>query len=65
MEEYELFVNWFENTLRRGLYSFYFPKIDSLNKSTLAVYKFTADGVPQFSNPSGDMINVTMKWEQA
>lgn len=61
--EYTIFNNWYKNTLKQGLLAFEFPKIDSTSGS-LVVYRFTADGSPQFSNPSGDLIDCTMKWEE-
>ena len=63
VEEYMYFSNWYKNTIKQGLYAFEFPKIDSISE-TLVVYRFTTDGSPQFTNPSGDIIDCTMKWEE-
>lgn len=62
--EYVIFDDWFLNTLKGGLYSFYFPQIDGVGTKTTKVYRFTKDGVPQYSNPSGKIVSATMKWEE-
>lgn len=64
LEEYAYFNNWYKNTLKQGLYAFDFPKIDSNNPSDIVVYRFTSDGAPQFNNPSGDLIDCSMNWEE-
>ena len=63
VSEYETFDTWFNSTLKFGLYPFYFPKIDSTT-GTNAIYRFTSDGAPQYSNPSGKFIDCSMKWEE-
>lgn len=62
--EYHLFDAWFTNNLKGGLYSFYFPVIDNSNLTTFKVYRFSKDGAPQYSNPSGKLVDVSMKWEE-
>lgn len=62
LEEYEIFENWWENVCRKGLYPFRFPRIDGMTGEKL--YQFTSDGAPQYNNPSGDKIDVTMGWEE-
>lgn len=62
--EYQKFKTWYTDSLYNGFYSFSFPKIDSVSKSTLAVYQFTEDGVPQYSNIGGDIIECQMTWEE-
>lgn len=63
-DEYLIFRNWYENVLKKGFFSFYFPKIDEPSSNTLGRYRFVADGKPQFSNPSGKLVDATMKWEE-
>ena len=61
--EYVTFDAWFQNTLKYGLYPFEFPAIDkSINGNKL--YRFTKDGEPQYSNPSGKFVSCSMKWEE-
>lgn len=64
--EYHIFDDWFSNTLKHGLYSFVFPVIDNSNRNLMAnkIYRFTNDGAPQYSNTSGKLIDVSMKWEE-
>lgn len=62
--EYHIFETWFEDILYSGLYSFNFPMIDSSGKTVSKIYRFTSDGAPQYSNPSGKYIDVSMKWEE-
>lgn len=64
LSEYKIFDAWFEGNLKSGLYSFYFPQIDASGSTTTKIYRFTADGEPQYSNPSGNYIDATMKWEE-
>ena len=61
--EYVTFDAWFETTLKHGLYSFYFPAIDkSINGNK--IYRFTKDGAPRYTNPSGKIVGCTMIWEE-
>lgn len=62
VEEYAVFDDWWENICRKGLYPFKFQRIDGLSGERL--YQFTEDGAPAYSNPSGDMIDVSMEWEE-
>ena len=68
--EYQLFDSWFKSTLKSGLYSFYFPVIDSSTKVDgnynviNKVYRISKDGAPQYENISGKLITCTMKWEE-
>ena len=61
--EYVAFDAWFKSTLKDGLYPFEFPCIDkAINGNKL--YRFTPDGEPQYSNPSGKIVSCSMKWEE-
>lgn len=61
--EYVAFDDWFNNTLKYGLYPFYFPAIDK-SVNTNKVYQFTKNGAPKYDNPSGKIVNCTMEWEE-
>ena len=63
-EEYATFDQWFQETLKYGLYPFYFPQIDSTS-GTNAVYRFAQGGSPQYTNPSGKIVECSMVWEEA
>lgn len=62
--EYHYFEDWFENTLKDGLYPFYFSQVDRSGNTVTKTYQFTKDGSPQISNVSGNIIDCTMKWEE-
>lgn len=64
MTEYEYFIDWYNKTTLKGVYAFAFPKIDSLDKGVMGVYRFTSDGLPSYNNNSGILIDVSMKWEE-
>jgi hypothetical protein len=60
--EYQLFVNWWENSCRKGAVSFSFPRIDAKN-GTATEYRFAAGQDIKVSNPSGDILELQMSWE--
>jgi hypothetical protein len=62
-DEYELFNDWYENTLFFGTLPFFFKKINSVSKPWQK-YQIADGGAPSFSNPSGKLIECTMKWEE-
>lgn len=64
LEEYEYFREWYEYVCKKGFYAFYFPKVDSDDKTVVSVYRFTSDGLPSYSNSSGKNIECSMKWEE-
>ena len=61
--EYVIFKNWFRTSLRMGALSFGFPEIDVVN-GDIVEYRFVAGTEPQYSNPSGNIVKVTMEWEE-
>lgn len=61
--EYVTFDTWFQSTLKYGLYPFYFPAIDK-SVNTNKVYRFTKDGAPRYTNPSGKIVSCSMVWEE-
>lgn len=61
--EYLLFSDWYKNTLRYGLHSFYFPKIDRVGGDETE-YRFADGGEPQYENVSGKIIKASMTWEE-
>jgi hypothetical protein len=63
LEEYLVFRNWFNNALRRGVFSFAFPQIDN-NTGTIKEYRFAPDANISIKNPSGDIIELSMQWEE-
>ena len=62
--EYVIFDNWFNSTLKFGLYPFEFPCIDKATQGN-KLYRFTVDGEPKYDNPSGKIVACTMIWEEA
>ena len=63
LEEYEIFEEWYNNTILKGTRSFLFPKIDSVSGKYVE-YQIADGGAPSYSNPSGKRIRCTMKWEE-
>lgn len=65
-EDYRTFRAWFEGPCRKGAMSFAFPEIDTVENGTKTMreYRFASDGAPQYSNPAGQMVDVTMTWEE-
>lgn len=61
--EYLLFSDWYQNTLRYGFHSFYFPKIDEINGNEVE-YRFADGGNPSYENNSGKIIKASMIWEE-
>ncbi len=61
--EYVTFDAWFTSTLKYGLYPFEFPCIDQ-SSNTMKLYRFTPDGAPQYTNPSGIIVGCSMTWEE-
>ena len=64
LDEYDDFRTWFETTTRCGMYSFYFPQIDGIDKTVLKEYRITKNGFPKYSNESGKIIKCSMTWEE-
>lgn len=64
LAEYTLFDNWWNTSCRKGLYAFRFPRIDAISDTDNAVYQFADGSAPKYSNPSGDLINCSMEWEE-
>jgi hypothetical protein len=62
-DDYLIFDNWYENTIRRGVYSFLYPKLN-LKEGPLTEYCFNADSDPDYGNPDGDIIEVKMVWQE-
>ena len=64
-EEYLIFTEWYNDTCYKGLNSFSYPTIDSFSSVPVnKEYQFVADTAPQYSNPSGRLIECTMQWEE-
>jgi hypothetical protein len=64
LDEYRIFESWYDNTTRKGLFTFGFPKIND-NTGTVTEYRFTPGTRPAVSNPGGLVVDVSMQWEEA
>ena len=62
--EYNAFREWFDVVLRKGMYSFNFPQIDSTDKTQMKEYRISKDGFPKYSNESGKLLKCSMTWEE-
>jgi hypothetical protein len=63
LAEYRIFKSWFNYTARRGVFSFAFPQIDD-NTGVIKEYRFAPNSKPSLGNPSGDILEVSMVWEE-
>ena len=64
MSEYSNFRNWFKTVLKKGMYSFNFPMIDSIDKSVMKEYRIKVGGFPRYQNVNGQIVKCTMTWEE-
>ena len=62
--EYVIFKNWFRQSLRNGALTFGFPELDAVD-GEIVEYRFSPGTEPQYSNVSGNIVKVTMEWEEA
>lgn len=63
--EYQIFRDWYINTLLYGTRSFLFPAVDSIgNEGELKEYRIAEGNPPSYSNPFGDTIECNMEWEE-
>lgn len=62
--EYITFKSWYQNTCRKGFFSFAFPAIDIKGTRTLNEYRFVSGTAPEYSNILGDKIECKMTWEE-
>lgn len=63
LEEYELFQNWYKQSILYGSVSFLFPQIDTVG-GDYKEYRIASGGAPNYSNRSGRIIECTMTWEE-
>lgn len=57
--EFEIFETWFKQYLRYGTLTFQFPKIAGTGYGEYRITKVS------WGNPGGNIIRVTMAWEEA
>lgn len=60
--ERNAFISWFRNDLLDGTNAFWFKDITKETDKTLA-YRFVEGSGISFSNPSGNLVDVSMSWE--
>ena len=66
LDDYTAFDTWYNTTDRKGLIAFNFRNIkNKASASQTAVYRFTQDGTPQVTNTAGEIVDVSMGWEEA
>ena len=66
LSEYTDFESWYNTVCRKGVYAFTFPRIDAINQNDTpnAIYRFVNGSAPKYSNPSGDLVECAMEWEE-
>jgi hypothetical protein len=61
LDEYRVFVDWFNNICRKGVNSFAYPQIDDIT-GVLREYRITS--ASSVSNIAGHILDLQMGWEQ-
>ena len=61
LAEYRVFMDWFDNSCRKGLYSFAYPKIND-NTGILLQYQFDPESRIYKKNTSADNLEIEMNW---
>lgn len=61
--EYHAFKTWFTYNLRKGAKSFLFPRIDD-EQGVDVEYRFVPSSRLNVSNIGGQILEVTMEWEE-
>jgi len=64
LQEYRVFDSWWENSCRKGFYTFSYPKIND-NTGVMAVYQFAPDSRPRIVNTSALNLEISMEWMEA
>lgn len=67
LAEKKIFLSWFKSNLYFGANTFAFPNIDAMSEETadLTEYRLVPGSTISWSNPSGDILEVSMQWEEA
>jgi hypothetical protein len=64
LDQYRVFKAWWENTDRKGVYTFTYPRIND-NTGELVEYQFVSDSRISIQNTSAFNIEVSMQWMEA
>jgi hypothetical protein len=64
LEEYRVFDVWWNNTDRKGVYTFAYPKIND-NTGIQIEYQFTPESNIEVKNTSALNVEVSMNWQEA
>ena len=66
VDDYTAFDTWYNTTDRKGLIAFNFRNLKKkASAGETEVYRFTQDGAPQVTNTAGEIVDVSMGWEEA
>jgi hypothetical protein len=63
LEEYRVFDEWWNNTDRRGVYSFAYPKIND-NTGEYKEYQFAPESTIGIKNLSAVNMEISMSWQE-
>jgi hypothetical protein len=64
LEEYRVFDIWWNNTDRRGVYTFAYPKINDITGEQVE-YQFVPESAIGIKNTSALNVEVSMNWQEA
>lgn len=62
LAEKNLFMDWYDDVCRKGLFPFRFPDIEK--RGSESIYSFAPNSMLSFSNLGGQIIEVQMTWEK-
>lgn len=66
LDDYEVFDFWYNYTSRKGLFAFKFRNLKKHTSSgSEKIYRFANGGSPKCSNIGGEVMDVSMMWEEA
>jgi hypothetical protein len=64
LEEYRVFVEWWNNTDRRGVYTFAYPKINDITGDQVE-YQVVPESVIGVKPTSALNVEISMNWQEA
>lgn len=66
LADYKKFDHWYNVTDRKGVFAFIFRDLKTRRSDgETSVYRFSDGGAPNASNPMGEVVDVSMQWEEA
>ena len=65
LADYKTFDHWYNVTDRKGVFAFNFRNLKTMkSERAYSVYRFSSEAAPNASNPMGEVVDVSMQWEE-